>query len=339
MKQSKQTEYMYASSRLHALERYMVGRSRMEALAECRTVTDALAKLAEYGLTIPPSEGASDAESPAAWEDMLLAALKRAYAEVEEAVPNASPFRAFRYPYDCNNLKVALKCAIRGIPADGLLFDFGTVPAHEVEAALREGRAGELYPPAMANAVSAAREGYAATSDPRAIDAVLDKACYADMLSTLETLGDRAVTGWLRMKIDLVNIAICLRILRMNRGAAGDAFLADTLLPGGTLPESFFAEAYAAGESGLWSALIPTDYTRLCRLGDAPALSLVEKTADDLWMERVKSDAHIPFGATVVAGYLIGWETSVKNIRILLAAKAGGLSQDRLRERIRLSYV
>ncbi len=338
MKQTKQTEYMYASSRIHALERYMVGRSRMETLTDCRTVEDALSKLAEYGLTLPASDGAEPV-GPALWEDMLLAALKRAYAEVEEAAPNAAPFRAFRYPYDCNNLKVAVKCAVRGIPTDGLLFDFGTVPADAVETAVREGKESEFYPPAMAAAVSAAREGYAATSDPRAIDAVLDKACYADMLATLSTLGDPAVTGWLQAKIDLCNIAICLRILRMGRGAAGEAFLSDTLLPGGTLSAQFFLDAYPAGESGLFSALIPTAYTRLCRLGEAPSLSLVEKTADDLWMERVKADAHIPFGATVVAGYLIGWETSVKNIRILLAAKAGGLSQDRLRERIRLSYV
>ncbi len=327
---------MYASSRIHALERYMVGRERMEVLADCRCVEDAVAKLAEYGLTLPEDFGDV---TPAAWEEMLLGALKHAYAEVEGAVPDPAPFRSFRYPYDCNNLKVAVKCAIRGIPTEGLLYDFGTVPAEDVEAILREGKETAHFPPAMANAVRVARERYAATGDPRAIDATLDQACYADMLSALAALGDDTVVGWMRAKLDLVNVVICLRILRMKRGAAGEAFLTDTLLPGGTLPESFFTSAYAAGESGLWAALIPTDYTRLARLGDAPALSAVEKAADDLWMERVRRDARIPFGAPVVAGYLVGWESAVKNIRILLAAKAAGLSQETLRERMRESYV
>ncbi len=327
---------MYASSRLHALERYMVGRERMEALSDCRSVEDAVARLAEYGLTLP--EGA-EGITPAAWEEMLLAALRRAYDEAESSAPDPAPLRAFRYPYDCNNLKVAIKCAVRGISAEGLLYDFGTVPAADVEAALREGKEGDLYPPSMAAATAAARAAYAATSDPRTIDAILDKACYADMLDTLARLGDATVLGWLRAKIDLVNITICLRILRMNRGPAGAEFLADTLLAGGTLSASFFADAYVGGEAALWAALIPTAYTKLARLGDAPALSLVEKTADDLWMETVKRDARIPFGAPVVAGYLVGWEASIKNIRILLAAKAAGLSQETLRERIRESYV
>ncbi len=335
MKKTQPTEYMYASSRLHALERYMVGRERMEALMECRTAEDAVARLAEYGLTPPETEEVASA----AWEAMLLTALRDAYSEVEASAPDPAPFRAFRYPYDCNNLKVAVKCAIRGISADGLLYDFGTVPADAVEDALREGKVASLYPPAMAAAVAEAREAYDLTSDPRRIDAVLDRACYADMLATLALLGDRTVTGWMQAKIDLVNILICLRILRMGHTVSAEAFLADTLIPGGTLTADFFAAAYAAGESGLWSALIPTPYARLTRLGDAPALSAVEKAADDLWMELVKADAHTPFGVAVVAGYLVGWEMAVKNIRILLAAKGAGLSQDRLRERIRVSYV
>ncbi len=336
MKKTQPTEYMYASTRVHTLERYMVGRERMEALLECRTTEDAIARLGEYGLTLPEAE---TGVTPAAWEEMLLAALRKAYAEVEAAVPDPAPFRAFRYPYDCNNLKVAVKCAIRGISVEGLLFDFGTVPADAVETAVREGKLEGLYPPAMAAAVREARTAYDLTSDPRRIDAVLDRACYADMLAALSALGDETVTGWMRAKIDLVNILICLRILRMGRGSAGEAFLADALLPGGTLTHTFFADAYAAEESGLWVALRPTPYDKLTRLGENPALSAVEKAADDLWMELVREGARIPFGAPVVAGYLVGWEAAVKNIRILLAAKNAGLAQNLLRERIRVSYV
>lgn len=336
MKKSQPTEYMYASSRIHALERYMVGRERVEALLDSRSVEDAVAKLGEYGLVLPETSESLGA----ACEEMLLSALRRAYDEVEAAVPDPAPFRAYRYPYDCNNLKVAIKCAVRGISADGLLFDFGTVPADQVEGALREGKEAALYPPAMAAAVTEAREAYGATSDPRRIDAVLDRACYADMLSTLSELGDETVLGWLRAKIDLTNILICLRILRMKRGASGEAFLTDTLLLGGTLSEKFFLDAYAAGEAGLWSALIPTPYTALCRIeGDEPSSATVERVADDLLMGFVREGARTPFGAAVVAGYLLGWETAVKNIRILLAAKDAGLAQELLRERIRASYV
>ena len=73
--------------------------------------------------------------------------------------------------------------------------------------------------------------------------------------------------------------------------------------------------------------------------GTPRSLAAVEKAADDLYMERVRKDAKIPFGSPVVGGYLVGWETAVKNVRIILAAKDAELSPAVIRERIRLSYV
>ncbi len=337
MKKLQPTEYMYASSRLRALERRLIGRERLDALVECHTVREVMARLDEYG--VMPTEGA-ETLSAAERERMLTALLAEAHAEVEAAVPDPAPFRAYRYPYDCHNLKAAVKCALRGIPTDGLLVDLGTVPASRVEAILREDRGLEAFPPAMAVAVREAREAYAATGDPGRIDAVLDRACYADMLAVLTAAGDETLTGWLRAKIDLVNIRICLRLLRMERGDVGAAVLRESLLSGGTLDASFMTTAYAAGEAGLWAALAPTAYASLARSeGDAPTLGAVEKAADDLWMGMVRDGARVAFGAPIAAGYLIGWEWAVRNIRIVLSAKEAGVSQEALRERLRVSYA
>ena len=84
----------------------------------------------------------------------------------------------------------------------------------------------------------------------------------------------------------------------------------------------------------------PTAYYRLAFVeGDPRPLSAVEKACDDLYMTLVREGARIPFGAPVAGGYLIGCETAVKNIRIVLAAKEAGLDTNVLRERVRLSYV
>ena len=93
-------------------------------------------------------------------------------------------------------------------------------------------------------------------------------------------------------------------------------------------------------EARLWEALSPTAYYRLAHVeGDPRPLSAVEKACDDLYMSLVREGARIPFGAPVAGGYLIGCETAVKNIRIVLAAKEAGLDTSVLRERVRLSYV
>jgi V/A-type H+-transporting ATPase subunit C len=333
---------MYASARIRSLENRLVGRERMEVLAEARTADEVMDRLAEYG--IKPAEQA-DGATPvgeavsAAREGMLLTILREAFDEVERAVPDASVFRYFRYPYDCNNVKAAIKCAIRGISAEDMLFDFGTVPADEVETLLREGNY-EVLPPAMAAAIPAARDAYDRTGDPRRIDTVLDRACYADMLAAAVNTGDDTLISWMKARIDLTNILTAVRILRMSMGAVGEAFLAEALLEGGTLTEKFFAEAVSKGEAGLWEALSPTAYYRLPQTVAEPRpLSAVEKACDDLYMGLVREGARIPFGAAVAGGYLVGCEVSVKNIRIILAAKDAELSSAVIRERIRMSYV
>ena len=341
MKKIQPTEYMYASARIRALENRMVGRERLERLVEARSSEEVMDRLAEYGLS--PAESADSSlgvEDVGVIRDgMLTSALRRAYDEVETSVPDPAVFRYFRYPYDCNNLKAAIKCAIRGISAEDLLFDFGTVPADEVEGLLREGKF-DKFPPAMAAAIPAAREAYDKTGDPRRIDTMLDRACYEDMLTAATATGEEVLATWLRIRIDLTNILMTLRLLRMQMGFVGGEFLTESLLPGGTLPANFFTTAYEAGEDGLWGSLKRTPYEKLIRVeGDSRPLSAVEKAADDLYMEQVRKDARTPFGVPVVAGYLVGWEVAVKNIRIILAAKDAELSSAVIRERIRLSYV
>ena len=342
MKTLQPTEYLYASARIRSMENRLVGRERTEILIESRTAGEVMDRLAEFGIKpaeeaehlIPAGEAVS-----AAREAMLLAVLREAYTEVEAAVPDPALFRYFRYPYDCNNIKAALKCAIRGIPAEDMLFDFGTVPAARVEELLREGKY-DAFPPAMAAAIPVAKDAFDRTGDPRRIDTALDKACYTDMLTAAENTGDEALISWVKAKIDLTNILTTLRILRMGMGSVGEAFLREALLNGGTLSDRFFTEAYAEGEARFWEALSPTAYYRLAQVeGDLRPLSAVEKACDDLYMSLVREGARIPFGAPVAGGYLVGCETAVKNIRILLAAKDAGLGTDVIRERMRVSYV
>ena len=341
MKKLQPTEYTYASARIRSLENRIVGRERMEILMESRSVEEVMDRLAEYGYALEETDAplAKGEAVSAARETMLLAALREAFSEVEQAVPDPAVFRYLRYPYDCNNIKAAIKCGVRGISAVELLFDFGTVPADRVETLLREEKY-EAFPPALAAAIPAAKDAYDRTSDPRRIDTVLDKACYADMLSAAEGGGDATLLSWLKAKIDLTNILTTLRILRMGMRDVGGAFLEETLIGGGTLEVSFFTKVYGEGEAHLWEALSPTAYYRLAFVeGDPRPLSAVEKACDDLYMTLVREGARIPFGAPVAGGYLIGCETAAKNIRIVLAAKEAGLDTSVLRERVRLSYV
>jgi len=334
MKKLQATEYMYASARIRAMEHRLVGRERVDVLADAKTAEDVLAKLVEYGFSSGDNEvGNTD-------EEILLSLLQNTCREIFATVPEPSFFDWFRYPYDCNNLKTIIKCRIRGIEPKDILFDFGTVSAEETQRLMTEGKY-DAFPPAMAAAIPEAMEAYAKTSDPQLIDAILDKACYVDMLTSVEASGSQTMISWITSKIDLVNSMMCLRILRMKRGEAGKVFMDTALLEGGSLSHAFFDKAYDGGEEMLWSELARGKYAKFVKAveGTDASLAAIEKCVDDHWMNLVREGAKVPFGPEIAGGYLIGCEVSVKNIRIILAAKNAGLTSDVLRERIRESYV
>ena len=208
MRKIKETEYMYASARLRMLENRMVGRERVEALCDAKTGAEVRARLAEYGIAVGGEPGAGE-------EAVLPGILRDAYDEVASCVPDAAVFDWMRFPYDCNNLKMALKCHIRQLSGEetaGLLFDFGTVPAADVLTLIgSETPAPELagrVPPELLEALSDAREAFAKSGDPRQIDLRLDRACYRAMLAAATATGEPMLAGWVRAKIDLVNVMI-----------------------------------------------------------------------------------------------------------------------------------
>ena len=340
MKRLQDTAYMYASSRVRALENRLVGRERMETLIDAKNADEVLARLAEYGLAVPTDESGAETSTPEqAEEQMLLGLLRDAYRESTESVPDPTVFRYFRYPYDCNNLKVALKCLILGKEPDGLLFDFGTVPAGDVMDMVRAGNY-KAFPTALAEAAPRAREAYDKSGDPRRLDTVLDRACYDAMLADATATGETVLADWVRGRIDLTNLITCLRIIRMRSGVVGLDFMQDALLTGGTLDEKFFTSVYEGGEESWRRAVGTTRYGKLAEVDGEPApLYAVERCADDLWLAQVREGARVPFGAAVIAGYLVGCEISVKNIRMILAAKRAGLTPEVIRGRVRASYV
>jgi len=127
----------------------------------------------------------------------------------------------------------------------------------------------------------------------------------------------------------------------MKRGDVGQRFMREALITGGYLEESFFMSVYESGEDALWSGLSAGKYHAFVKAVESSnrSLAAIEKCADDHYMQLVKEDARVPFGPEVLGGYLMGVETAVKNIRIILAAKDAGLAPDVIRERIRESYV
>lgn len=329
-------DYLFGSANVRTLENAIIGRERLSRLLETRSLDEAYALLAEYGVRLQ-----RDGESGVVMrEATLLDILRDAYCRVAELASDSEALALWRYPYDCNNIKAAIKCASRGIEPYSMMFDFGTVPVEQVVKMIRKATF-EALPKEMGVAAKNAIAIFAKTKDPQTVDLTLDRACYADMLAAAKACKNEYVCGLVTAKIDLTNLMMLLRILRMRSGEAGRSLLSEALLDGGILAKSFFAECYTSGEETLLQRLKETayaDFAGLFRISDrTPATA--ERLADNILMTMIKEAKWIPVGLEVMVAFLLAHEYEVKNLRIVLAGKEAGVSTQIIRERIRESYV
>ncbi|MBQ9784581.1 MAG: V-type ATPase subunit [Clostridia bacterium] len=329
-------DYLFGSANVRTLESAIIGRERIARLMETKNADEAYALLAEYGVQLYRYEDSG----AMAREETLLGILRGAYQRVTELAPDSGALALWLYPYDCNNLKAAIKGAARGIEPYSMMFDFGTVPTEDVVQAVATG-VFDAFPRAMRASAEEAVATFAKTNNPQVVDLILDRACYKDMLEAARASENDYVLRIVTAKIDLTNLMILLRILRMKSGEAGRALLEESLLTGGKLSHDALMACYAAGEESLWETLKGSDYRAFAEqlyVSDK-SLSVAERIADNAVMKIVSEAKFIPMGLEVMVAFLLAHEYEVRNLRIVLSGKEAGVDTATIRERIRDSYV
>ncbi len=316
------TDYLYLSARLRAKEASLVGKEHLARYRAMRTAAEITAALV--------AEGVFPADTPR--EAALATMLREGFATVKDGAPNPEIFAFLQYPYDCHNVKTALKCHYLGRAPEGLLIDAGTVPAtafSEISTTVPE-----ALPTHLRESVAKARETYEQTQDPREIDFILDAACFADMAESAAALP--AAAKLVSARAEMTNLRTCRRILSMNAGEAGEVMLSHAFLPGGVTDKEKLLDAYREGESGFAALVATTAYARVFEHEDPAAIDLA---MDNVYLELAKEGARAPFGAEIAIGYLVGVEYAVKNLRILLVAKETGADDATVGGRLRENYV
>ena len=324
-------EYLYASARIRALEARFCAKDQLNNLLDGGNAADAIAALFEAAGVAPTARGREEAV-----EGSLLGALRGGMATVAASVPDEGIVALVALPYDCHNVKAYLKCKHLSVDPTPLTIDAGTLPVADLLSALSTTGTAPL-PRHLKAALAEAEEAFAKTGDPREIDFLLDRALFADLAEIAATLP--FATDLYRVKTDLANSIIALRLCRHNPGTAA-ALLAKAFLPGGTLGEDFFAPLLELGEEALVSALTaksPCGFVFEGAVGTP--LADLEKRADDALAKRLSGASNLPFGGEVPLAYLLALDSTVKNMRIVLLGRQNGLDRTALCAKVRESYV
>ena len=329
----RSTEYMYISARVRAIEAGMPGREMIGRMIGAQDKESAAAVAVESGIL----QSASQALNPDSLDTLLLGRLKDALDTVETDEGGRLITPIVRVTYDCANIKAALRCIPHGIDFSDLLFDVGSVPASRYGEMAEKGDFSEL-PKNLAAAAEKAKTDYATTCDPLKIDLPLDRACFADMLEAAQNTGDSFAVDFVKTKIDMTNLMMILRIVGMN-GKSAATLLYDAIIDGGYIDAEDLRDL--ANAEGDVKELIPVlARARYPRISEAVTSGEdFESLCDSLIEEKLQESRYIPFGIPIVLAFLCKLEYEIKNIRIILAAKAAGLSPEKIAQRVRGSYV
>ena len=324
MKSIKETEYVYAAARIHTHDGSILNRDSLVRMANSPDIDSLIALLTEAGYEVKDKDIFSSLENRL-YEDYKLAF---------EIVPDNSVFSFLKYPYDCNNIKTAIKCTFTaGFDYSSLHSKLGTLAEEQILNCVKNTDYSPL-PFHMAKACKEALDVYAETKDPQKIDLPIDSACYKDMHSCATLSGEKVMLEYVTDLIDSVNVINAVRTAEMVRD---NSFFEEVFIERGDIPKEKLLQL-ADDPGNIASLMKKTKFESLFFSGFG-SFSEAERKLDDYRMEKISEYRRSVFGPSSILGYLVAREYETKNIRIISAGVMAHKSADEILDKVRISYV
>lgn len=331
-KRIKDTDYLYLSARLRAMENSLLTQARMERMLDAPTAEDAAKVLTECGYQ---ELSRVDVDTV---NDLLAKARDQVMHDLAGCAPDPRMVDVFQIKYDYHNAKVLLKSEARGEDPQRLLVDAGRIPGKTLAAAVAESEFGSLPAP-LAKAIQDARELLGATKDPQQADFLLDQAYFKEMEHLAQETGSEFLQGYVRLMVDVANLRSLVRVIRM--GKDGD-FLKTVLFQGGSMDLRRLI-VVAEGSATVEEIYSTSSLAQAAQLGQAAVsgggLTAFEKACDNALMAYLTQAKRVAFGEQPLIAYLAAKDSEFTAVRIIMTGRLAGLSADVIRERLRDAYV
>lgn len=324
---SKHKIYPFAVAVVRSKENNLVSKDKLMQMAEAPTAEDALRILSESGYGSLPASEIHD------FEKLLSDQLTDAYKSLSGLVPDDKLVDIFLYKNDYHNIKVLIKQTVSGMDGSAYLIDGGTVSLDRLKTAFEERKFTEL-PELDIKAINDAMEEYAKTKDGRYIDLILDRACFATMSTAAQKTKNDYVIGYVERLADVTNIKTFTRIKRRGKNFK---IFEDAFVVGGSLGIDVFEDAFESDNPE--AVLSGRGYDQICDSFMTESFTKFEKNCDDFIMSYVKDARYKSLTPEPIVGYIIGKETEVKCVRIIMTCKLNNIDTEIIKERVRESYV
>lgn len=332
----RDTKYLYAVSRIKALENNLLSKNTVDRMLEASTPEEALKILGETDYV----NFFGEVEDVYDFEKALDQSLRFTYKVLEDSTRNPRFSLISKLRHDFHNMKVLLKEKYLEEDYNYILSPMGSIDLDALKKAVEDKDLGG-FSPHIKDAFDRAVMDFELNGDPQKIDVLLDQGLYSALRDIVAELDDPYLTLMLQTEIDLLNINIFIRVRKMGRNAK---FLETVLVDGGTLDRSFFMDAMGEPVGSFADKLSASRYGRLAVEGiqswiDTGSSTVLEKLSDDFLLNMAKKGKYAAFGILPIIGYLKAKENEVRIVRMVMVGKINGIPADNLRERLRDVYV
>jgi V/A-type H+-transporting ATPase subunit C len=327
---SHDKRYAYATGRIRSLETGLLGKQRLERLAEASGVEEAVRLLSDTSYAAHLDE-----LQELGYEEFLRAEEGRLLDLVDSLSLDQEVSDVIRTRYDYHNLKVALREQISGRDLERLYLDLGR---HEW-AAIREAvkvESLQLLPEPLFRAAEAAVEAYGRTQDPARMDFAVDLEMFGRFLSLARRYPGSYAAAIVRTWIDLANLRSFMRgrYLGLEAGV-----LTEVLIPGGELLPELLFETYPLTLEEMLPRFEFSPYRRIMEVGGAGlekegSFVPLEREIDSYQISFLRLSRYFTFGLEVVLAYALLRQNEIRMLRLILAAGDRGVAPETVKERI-----
>ncbi|HZK27154.1 MAG TPA: V-type ATP synthase subunit C [Thermoclostridium sp.] len=330
-----QYDYSYATAYLRARELKLLDKNRIDRMLEATKAEEAYRILAEaeYGMNNESIKSVFD------FEALLSEEMKKTYALLLEIGPHAEVVEAFQKRYDYFNVKVLLKAELSNQDVPPILLDTGLIDMDELVRIVRERNYVQLEQ-IMQDAIAKVYDVFSKTGDSQIIDLILDKALYQQFYVDLKDIKNKFINKLADIIMDITNIKMFIRLKALNKPLE---FIKKVLLEGGLIDKELYFNNVGTPTEDFLNAIESTEYSESIQKSlnnkENENIQTLERVLDDYLMTYMQQAKHITLGIEPFIAFLFAKEAEIKNVRIILTGKINGLSNDLIRERLRLVYV
>lgn len=318
--------YPYAVSKIKVRENKLLTKLNLEQLAAEKSVEKIVSILRdrEYDFDM--------IQKPEDFEIVLKNAEEELYKLIKDIIDDSDFIKIFLNQNDYFNIKLILKSKIQGKSYETHLIDGGIISKNQIITVMENEDYKQLDDD-IRQAIIEAKNEYEKTKLSFVIDTILDKACFKKMKLLSQNIKNDFIEKYIEKLIDITNIKTFFRVRKIYKNIS---IFEVSYIEGGRISLKTFLSNFNEDDEVLEKRFIGFSEIIIQALNNYESL---DKYCDNYLMKYMKEAKLKSLTIEPIVAYTYAKQTEFKNIRIIFTGKLNNINCEKIKERLRESYV